>query len=114
MLWKITSDYGTFSMWKIVEASDRETALEQCGIMQDMTAQGWRFDESPDGEEHTAELQPAIRTTPEQMYVLRNIKKIFDKNTGPDGWDICILEELEEYLNARGVEVMEAWETNVE
>jgi hypothetical protein len=110
MMWTIGSNYGTFEIWRKVEAPDRESALQECGIMETLLQAGWHFDESPEGELHTAELQPTVMVTKEQRDTLRHIKKIFDCNTSLDGWDICILEEVQEYLAMRGIEVSEsAW-----
>ena len=94
MMWKISSCYGTFEIHRRVEAATRDEALQQCGIMSTLMAAGWIFDESPDGEEHSAELLPTVTITQDQNTTLRHIKKIFDSNTGPDGWDISILEEI--------------------
>ena len=104
MMWKITSCYGTFEIHRTVEARSREAALQECGVMQTLMEAGWLFDESPDGEEHSAELLPTISVTTDQRNTLRHIKKIYDNNTSVDGWDICILEEIDAYLMLRGVE----------
>ena len=109
MMWKISSNYGTFEIHRTVDAPNRDAALEECGIMQTLMEAGWLFDGNIDGEEHEAELLPTVTVTEDQGYTLRHIKKIFDSNTGPDGWDICILEEIEQYLMLRGVEVNEHW-----
>lgn len=105
MIWEISSNYGTFSIYKRVEAPDRDAALEMCGIMQDLMEAGWHFHESPDGEEHSADLLPTIHVTKEQRDTLYNIKTIFDNNTSVDGWDIGILEDVADYLLNRGIDV---------
>jgi len=107
MMWKISSNYGTFEIHRTVDAPNRDAALEECGIMNTLNDAGWLFDGNIDGEEHTAELLPTVTVSPECWATLRHIKKIFDSNTGPDGWDIYILEEIEQYLMLRGVEVNE-------
>lgn len=58
-LYRLTGNYGTFEISKIVEAEDGEGAFEQTGIMQDLIAVGWEFTSDPDGEEWEIEVVDA-------------------------------------------------------
>lgn len=49
--YRLTGNYGTFEITKIIEADDDEAAYEHTGIMSDLIAAGWEFTERPDGEE---------------------------------------------------------------
>jgi hypothetical protein len=103
----ISSNYGTFSIYKTVEANSQRNALMSCGIMMDLEQNGWTFDESPEGEEHTARLEALISTDPGQASVCRDIKTIMDDFTTRDGWQIEILEHIDTYLRRRGFETID-------
>jgi len=50
--YKVTSNYGTFEITKIVLAESEEDAYDQTGIMVDLIMAGWHVNSYPDGEEH--------------------------------------------------------------
>ncbi|MFM1966832.1 MAG: hypothetical protein RL134_2557 [Actinomycetota bacterium] len=54
--YRLTGDYGTFSIRRVVEVSDIEDAWAETGICTTLVADGWEIVEWPDGEEWTAEL----------------------------------------------------------
>lgn len=56
--YRITSNYGTFVISRIVEAADEDEAWAHTGIMETLTIAGWDIVSSPDGEEHEIELLP--------------------------------------------------------
>jgi hypothetical protein len=47
---KITGDYGSFTVTKTVEAVDEDAAFAETGITDALNAHGWHV-EGPDGEE---------------------------------------------------------------
>ena len=48
----LVGNYGTFELWKVVEAFDEDEAYEHTGFMIDLEAVGWTMS-TPDGEEWT-------------------------------------------------------------
>lgn len=48
---RLTGNYGTFVIDRVVEAEDEEDAFTETGIMDDLADQGWRIVSAPDGEE---------------------------------------------------------------
>jgi hypothetical protein len=56
--WRLTGNYGTFEITRVVEAPDEETAWEQTGIMADLQTAGWSVVSAPDGEEWIVDKLP--------------------------------------------------------
>lgn len=55
--YRLTGNYGTFEIQRIVEAADAQAAYEQAGIITTLTAAGWTCTDAPDGESWTIEVQ---------------------------------------------------------
>lgn len=55
MRFRLTGNYGTFVISRVVEAVDEEHAFHDAGIAADLRDAGWRFESMPDGEEWTIE-----------------------------------------------------------
>jgi hypothetical protein len=62
MKFKLTGNYGTFEITKIVEAEDEDEAWEHTGIMIDLMAAGWDVVDAPEGEEWDIEEWPEEET----------------------------------------------------
>lgn len=58
MRFKLTGDYGTFTIVKTVEADDEDEAWEHTGIMIDLMAAGWDVVDAPEGEDWEIEELP--------------------------------------------------------
>lgn len=54
--YRLTGNYGTFEIRKIIELPSHEDAYAQTGIVVDLIAAGWTILESPEGEEWTIEM----------------------------------------------------------
>lgn len=55
--WRLTGNYGTFEIRKIVEAVRFEDAEAWTGIMVDLQAVGWEILSAPEGEDWTIERE---------------------------------------------------------
>jgi hypothetical protein len=51
MRYRLTGNYGTFVITKVVDVADEDEAFMETGIMSDLVAVGWEFVETPDGED---------------------------------------------------------------
>jgi hypothetical protein len=51
MKFKLTGNYGTFVIERVVEATDQDEAFTMTGIGTTLTAAGWTIVEPPEGEE---------------------------------------------------------------
>jgi hypothetical protein len=49
--WRLTGNYGTFVIQRVVEAADEDAAFMLTGIGTTLTAAGWTMVEPPEGEE---------------------------------------------------------------
>lgn len=49
--YRLTGNYGTFEISRVVEAANFDEAYEQTGIMDVLADAGWTIESSPDGEE---------------------------------------------------------------
>lgn len=52
---RLTGNYGTFEIQRVVEADDYDHAWSLTGIVSTLEAAGWTFTESPDGEDWVIE-----------------------------------------------------------
>jgi hypothetical protein len=50
MKYRLTGNYGTFTITKVVEAENEQAAYWQTGIMETLTGAGWSVLDGPDGE----------------------------------------------------------------
>lgn len=48
---RLTGNYGTFEITRVVEAEDEDEAWEHSGIMSTLLEAGWVFIDSPEGED---------------------------------------------------------------
>lgn len=54
--YRVTGDYGTFSIRREVEAASDDDVWSATGICTTLEADGWEIVEWPEGEEWTVEL----------------------------------------------------------
>ena len=58
--WRVTGNYGTFEITRVVEADTEDGAMAAVGIVGTLEFEGWTFTEGPDGEEWTIEEVPPV------------------------------------------------------
>lgn len=54
--YRLTGNYGTFEITRIVELDSHDEAYALTGIVADLVAVGWHFTEAPEGEEWEIEV----------------------------------------------------------
>jgi hypothetical protein len=47
---RLTGNYGTFVITRVVDVTDEDEAFTETGIMSTLEDAGWTFTEAPDGE----------------------------------------------------------------
>ena len=56
--YRLTGNYGTFEITRVVEAENEDEAFCETGIMSDLVDIGWEIVSAPDGEEWEIEEVP--------------------------------------------------------